>query len=191
MIDENLDWESHIKLIQCNISKVIGVLFKGSLHLNKKCLSMIYFALMHLYINYGNVAWTSTFQTKLKKIVSTQEHAVRIIFREKEAYARPLLKEIHALNVYCQILPFMQKVKNTTIPRVFSNTFEEIERKYPTCFSKHNFKQPPACINYAKYSISYREPQLRNILSETEKTSQTFSFLKLKSKKNFFLLTMS
>ena len=49
-----------------------------------------------------------------------------------------------------------------------------------------------AFINYAKFSISSQGPQLWNrILSHTEKTSQTFSFLRLESKYNFYLLTMS
>ena len=38
-IDKNLNW--YIKLVESKISKNIRVLFKGSLHLNKKCLLMI------------------------------------------------------------------------------------------------------------------------------------------------------
>ena len=34
MIDKNLNWQSHIKLVKSKISKNIGVLYKGSLHLN-------------------------------------------------------------------------------------------------------------------------------------------------------------
>ena len=49
---------------------------------------------------------------------------------------------------------YIQKVKNTTNLREFLNTFEESEREYPTFFSKYNFKQPSAFINYAKYSVS-------------------------------------
>ena len=36
------------------------------------------------------------------------------------------------------ILTFIQKVKNATIPRVFLSTFEEIEHKYTTRFSKYS-----------------------------------------------------
>ena len=87
----------------------------------------------------------------------------------------------------------MQKVKNAAIPRVLLNTFEEIEHKYPTRFSKYNFKQPPAFINYAKFSISCRGPQLRNrILSGTEKKHlKPTYFLKPELMKIFFLLTIS
>ena len=133
--------------------------------MNKKCLSMIYFSLyIYIYIsciNYGNIAWAGIFQSKLKKkLLTKQKHAVRIIIHEeKETHARPLLKEIHTLKKFMQInvlkiLTFIQKVKNTTIPQVFLNTFEEIEHKYPTRSSKYNFKQTPVFINYAKFSIS-------------------------------------
>ena len=53
----------------------------------------------------------------------------------------------------------MQKVENTTIPRVFSNTFEEIDYKYQTRFSKYNFKQPLAFINCTKFSVFSGGPQ--------------------------------
>ena len=113
---------------------------------------MIYFWFIHSYINYGNFSWASTSQTELTK----QKLSVRNIFcEEKEAQARPLLKEIYVLNVYqvniLRILTFTQKVKNYNISRVFLNTFEEVEHNYPTRFSKCNLKQPPAFINYAKF----------------------------------------
>ena len=61
---------------------------------------MIYFLFMQSYLNYGNSAWISKSQTKLK-ILTRQKHAVRMIFlEEKEAHARPLLKEISSLNIY-------------------------------------------------------------------------------------------
>ena len=59
-----------------------------------------------------------------QKILTKQKNSVQTIFHEeKETHAKPYLKEIYALNVYqiniLQILAFIQKVKNTTIPRVF------------------------------------------------------------------------
>ena len=93
MIDENLDWQSHIKLVESKISKNIGDLLKGSLHLNKKCLLMIYFSFIHSYINYGNIVWTSTSQTKLKKYLLIKNMLFELyIVKEKETHARPLLK---------------------------------------------------------------------------------------------------
>ena len=75
----------------------------------------------------------------LKKILTKQKHAVRIIFHgEKEAQARPLLREIHDLNVYqidiLQILTFMQKVKNATIPELFLILLKKLSLSIPLVF---------------------------------------------------------
>ena len=66
----------------------------------------------------------------------------------------------------------MQKVKNTTIPRVFLSAFKEIERKYPTRFSKFSFKQPPVLLNYDKFSIASLGPKLWNKILSEKKTSE-------------------
>ena len=52
--------------------------------------------------------------------------------KRKEAYARPFGKVYQIIS--CKSLHL--------------STFEEIEQKYLTRFSKYNFRQPPAFINY-------------------------------------------
>ena len=62
-----------------------------------------------------------------------RKHFVSIIFhKEKEAYARPF-------RIVYQI---------TSYKSLHLSTFEEIEHKYLICFSKYNFKQPAAFVNY-------------------------------------------
>ena len=47
------------------------------------------FSKIHFFINYGNIAWACTSQTKLLKILTKQKHAVQIIFyANKETHAR-------------------------------------------------------------------------------------------------------
>ena len=98
MTDKNLNWQSHIKLVESKISKNIGVLFKGSLHLIRHAyqyVSHLYIYKYVSYIGYGNTAWVSTSLKKHKKILPKHKNAVPIIFHEeKEAYARPFLKTI-------------------------------------------------------------------------------------------------
>ena len=47
MIDKNLNWQSHIKLVESKISKNTGVLFKGSLHLIRHACQ--YFSRLYVY----------------------------------------------------------------------------------------------------------------------------------------------
>ena len=66
MIDENVTWKTHFKLVENKISKSIGINFKASRSLNFISLRSIYFALVHPYINYANIAWANTKKAYLK-----------------------------------------------------------------------------------------------------------------------------
>ena len=77
--------------MQNKIPKNIEVLYRASRLLNFKNLRKIYFSFIHIYINYANIAWTSTFETKLQAILKKQKHAARTIFHANE---------MKALNVY-------------------------------------------------------------------------------------------
>ena len=87
MIDKNLNWQSHIKLVESKISKNIGVLFKGSLHLIRHAyqyVSHLYIYKYVSFIGYGNTAWASTSHSKHTKPKNTkQKHVVPIIFMKK------------------------------------------------------------------------------------------------------------
>ena len=101
VIDENITWKDHIDIVEKQVSKSIGVLYKAKYVLNQKCLKHIYFAFIHSHINYANVAWAGTNQTKLKKLFNKQKHASRIIYnKDKYTHAKPLMKSLNALNIY-------------------------------------------------------------------------------------------
>ena len=91
IIHENLTLKNHIEVMQNKIPKNIEVLYRASRLLNFKNLRKIYFSFIHIYINYVNIAWTSTFETKLQAILKKQKHAARTIFHANE---------MKALNVY-------------------------------------------------------------------------------------------
>ena len=59
MIDKNLNWQSHIKSVESKISKNIGVLFKGSLHLIRHAYQYFSRLYVYKYVSYigcGNTA---------------------------------------------------------------------------------------------------------------------------------------
>ena len=105
-----------------------------------------------------------------------QKHVVPIIVHEqKEAYARPF-RNIYQI-ISCKFLHL--------------RTFEEIEHKYLTRFSKYNLRQPPAFVNYdnTHYLLGDRNYGTQ-FYQRLKKTFQSLSFLKFKSKENLFLMTM-
>ena len=187
IVDENLNWKNHIDLVHNKISKSVGILYKASKLLNLSCLKSIYFALIHSYINYANAAWASSPKTELNKILVKQKQAVRIIFHEDRlAHSRPLLKKLNALNVYqvnlYQVASFMYQMKHNTSPKIFNESFSNVEHFYPTRFATNSF-QLPRSSKTSKFSITLRGPKLWNqFLSDEEKNIPTLPLFKYKLK---------
>ena len=70
IIDGNLTWKDYIEVVENRISKNIGVFYRATHLLDFKILLKIYlFSFIHIYISYANIAWASTFKTKLQGIL--------------------------------------------------------------------------------------------------------------------------
>ena len=96
ILHENLCWNKHIELIENKISKNLGVLYKAKYLLSQKCMINIYFSFIHSsYINYANIAWSSTNRSKLSKLFNKQKHASRIIlFQDRHIPAKLLMTRL-------------------------------------------------------------------------------------------------
>ena len=127
-IDENLTWKYHIEKISVKILKNIGILYKSRHVLLKSHLKERYFLFIHNYLNYANIAWASTYKSKLASLYRHQKHAVRVIyFKDRFSRTKPLFQELKALSVYeinvSQILCFVYKCKQKLSPRAFHDIF--------------------------------------------------------------------
>ena len=103
-------------LVEKEVSKIVGIIFRASRFLNSKSLQNIYFAFVHLYINYRNIAWASTNKTYPKRILGNQKRAARLVTSDDISISwRLLMKELRNLNIYqtniLQHLLFMFKIK--------------------------------------------------------------------------------
>ena len=164
-IDENLPWRDHIHTVENKIAKNIGLLYQGKHYLDDNCLKQIYFAYIHAYLNYANIAWASTHKTKLKKVQSKQKHALHIIFNQsKTSPSEPLFLSLKVLNVYqsniFQSVQFMRKIKNKNVPHIFLKLFDVPCHAYPTIFSLINFSVPRTFLKTTRFAISARGPLL-------------------------------
>ena len=190
MLDEHISWNEHIKTIEKKLAKNIGLLYKARVLLDKESLKTIYFSYIHSYLNDTNIAWASTYFTKLKPIHYQQKHAARIVFGEDHlTHSRSLLRSLNALNIYeiniYQHANFMYKFKHSQTPSIFNNVFEKPDHKYATQFSEINYKQKKFSLTSSKYSISVRVSKIWNeFLTKEEKGIQSHSvFLgKIKTK---------
>ena len=124
MLDENVNLQGHTYM--CSWKQNIGLLHRAKYLQNESYLISVFFAYINSYLNYANIAWASTYQTKLKAVHLLQKRTVRIIFNKKNmTHSRPLLESLNVLNVYqinrFQHLRFMYNfIKNET-PINFNN----------------------------------------------------------------------
>ena len=91
LLDEYLSWKNHISVVENKVSKNIGILHKDKNIFIKGGLKTLYLSFVRSYLNYKNIAWGNTIQTKLKKLASKQRQAIRAIYAAE--YAREKWKK--------------------------------------------------------------------------------------------------
>src|SRR6218665_3839237 len=79
MVDEHLNWKTHINNIRKKIAKNIGILSKVAYLLPANVLKSLYYTLIYSYLAYCNVCWASTYPTSLDGLLKLQKRAVRVI----------------------------------------------------------------------------------------------------------------
>ena len=82
LIDEHLTCKNRITLIKNKVSKNLGLLYRNRRALDTTSLKNLYFSLIHGYLSYGNIVWTSTSRAKLKELASKQKEALQIVNNE-------------------------------------------------------------------------------------------------------------
>src|SRR6267154_1309595 len=79
LIDENLDWKSHIQELCLSLRKYIGVFYKLSFRLPPHILKMLYFALIYPRILYGIEVYANTYLTYLHDLMILNNRILRIL----------------------------------------------------------------------------------------------------------------
>ena len=188
IIDENLSWNQHIKKLETQIAKTIGMMYKVRPFLNENCLKQLYFSLIHSHLTYANIGWASNFETKLSKLFSLQKHACRIIlYKNKMHHAKPLMKKlnmlsIHDINIY-QHLVFMYKYKSNSLPQIFSEYFSLVSNERYNLRSQNssNFNVCYLRKKKSDFCISSRGPLIWNsfneVLIKEAKSDSSFKYL--------------
>ena len=64
------------KYLENKIAKNIGLMYRAKPFLHKESLLALHYSYIQTYLNYGDLAWGSTYVTNLKKPRSQQKHAI-------------------------------------------------------------------------------------------------------------------
>ena len=70
LMDQNLSWDQHLKMLKQRLSRANGLLAKVRYYLSLKLLRTLYFSIFESHLRYGCQIWGSTVTT-IKKILQT------------------------------------------------------------------------------------------------------------------------
>ena len=92
LIDENLSWKKHIKLLETKLSCAIGVLYRSRNFLTINARKLVYYSFVQSHLSYANLAWGATHSSKLLKLKNLQKHYCKaIVFKKRLDSAKPVL----------------------------------------------------------------------------------------------------
>jgi len=78
-IDQFLTWDEHIKITANKLPKNIGIVRKISHLLPPKILTNLYYTLIDPYLTYGNIVWTSNYESRIRCLTLLQKKMIRIV----------------------------------------------------------------------------------------------------------------
>ena len=161
IITDTLSWKSHIDNISKKVSKSVGILYRLSKFLNKPSLICLYYSLIYPYFIYCNEVWGLEYSTHLRKLVTLQKRALRIISsKSRLEHTDPLFKECQILklkdtNTFL-ITNFMFKFYHKDLPNIFDDMFT-FNKSVHVHFTRQNkeLHVPIVHSNLVQMSIRY------------------------------------
>ena len=100
MLDNKLNWHSHIDYISNKISKSVAILRLLKYMFPKHILKTLYLTLVYPYIIYCNIIWGSASKTAIRPLILLQKKCLRIICKANYLdHTDPLFSETKLLKV--------------------------------------------------------------------------------------------
>ena len=193
-----LTWKDDTWLVVEKLYMARGILSKLRRHAPQSVFKCVYYSLVYPYLYYGVTSWGNT-ATKYTKTIQTQQNYIVKIINNSTSFKiklMPIYQQLNLMNL-CQIykleiLKFMFKYKNKTLPNCFKNYFVSPSET-------HNYHTRFACDNNwaaaiqhkkstSKCSIQYNGYKIWNELPlEIKGLHRKSYFIFLKRVKNFIL----
>ena len=154
IIDDNLNWSSHIDKLTQKIASGIGAIKRVRHLVPQATLQNIFSALVQPHFDYCNVVWGNCGVTLQQKLQKLQNRAARVLtYSSYDASADNLIKILDWKDIACQ----QQNARATMVYKCLHGLAPEY---LCSKFSKHNsvysrYYVPLPRTNYLKKSFSY------------------------------------
>uniref|UniRef100_A0A672FN99 Reverse transcriptase domain-containing protein n=1 Tax=Salarias fasciatus TaxID=181472 RepID=A0A672FN99_SALFA len=130
LIDDKINWKSHISHVQRKVSRSISVINKAKHDLNKNSLRILYCSLVLPYFTYCAEVWGNNYKTALHPLVILQKKAIRII------HGVGYREHTNILFANSKLLKFQDIVDLLTVQIVFRASKDNLPKNIQLLFSK-------------------------------------------------------
>jgi len=163
IIDESLEWSTHINSLSTKLSRTIGVINRLKNFLPLHTLKTLYYSLFASHLTYGIILWGYT----NAKVFTIQKKAIRLISNAPRlAHTEPLLRQ-HGILKYADIISlqehkFFYKFMNHLLPD-YSQTLIDLFRKNHGLNTRINMVLQPVHTRLLFCSKTFKVNIVRNI----------------------------
>ncbi|PFX17895.1 Retrovirus-related Pol polyprotein from type-1 retrotransposable element R1 2 [Stylophora pistillata] len=183
IIDDKLDWHSHIEKLTKKIASGIGALKRIRHLIPASTLHLIYQALVKPHFDYCDIVWGSCGKTLRDKLQKLQNRAARVLtFSNYDADATELLEFLGWKNLARQ-----QEIHKATMmfrclhglaPRYLYSKFTWRDSAYDLRDSENKLNVPLPRTNYYRKSFSYNGATLWNSLPRDIRNTESLGLFK-------------
>ena len=184
IIDDKLDFSSHVKLLLRRGNQKLHGLARISKYVSRDKLKLIMNTFIKSQFNYCPLLWMFHSRTLNNKINKLHEQALRIVYNTDELSSEELLVLTNDVTVHQKNLQRlaieMFKVKNKIAPTPLQNLFEERDISH-TLRNQTTWVIPKMrTVHYGTETIRYRGPLIWESLPSDLKDARTLQIFKAK-----------
>lgn len=187
IIDNKLNWASHINYVCNKVSRNIGIMYKLN-SMPRSVLKLIYNTIILPHLYYGITAWGNANATHIQRLIVLQKRAIRIVAHAPFlAHTQPLFASLKILRLnemyMYQSAIFMYLCQHLLLPSSLQALFSLNNKfhNYDTR-SANKFHLPKTHLSLYQRSIIYSGPRLWNSLPSAIRDSKSLNVFKLRYK---------
>ena len=155
LIDDMLFWVDHISYVASRIAKIVSIVYKMRLLLERKALTCLYNALVLPHYSCCCEVWPNNDKTRLTKPLTMQKKVIRIILKvDKYAHTGKLFSSL-------SVLKFVDIVKFKTIIVMFRDYYCQLPGNLQTLFQQCKFNNKYETCSLIKFKIVYTRTTLK------------------------------
>ena len=163
IIDENLNWSSHIFELTNKLSKSVYQLARIKNFIDEKCRKAFYFSYIHARLEYGILLFGGTAACQLRPLISLQKRSMKLISSKKLCNSNSFFKSLNILS-FTLLVNFHKAIMiHKSINNMVPTYIQALFSMSSSCQCRLKLPQPR--IDIFKYqSISFSAPLFWNNL---------------------------